>query len=109
MEETGGDAEEILARFAEAGADIDALAMQLQRDGAEAFVKSWRELLQRISDKSAAIADSTAGENGLSPRPSGVDPSPICFAAHFRRHDVAFRHRPLRATSLKPVWCGENS
>ncbi len=36
---------------------IDALAMQLQRDGAEAFVKSWRELLQRISDKSAAIAD----------------------------------------------------
>ena len=57
LEENGGDAEEVLARFAQAGVDVDALAMQLQRDGAEAFVKSWRELLQRISEKSAAIAE----------------------------------------------------
>ena len=50
----GGDAEAMLARFAQAGVDIDALAIQLQREGAQSFVKSWRQLLQRLADKSAA-------------------------------------------------------
>jgi len=53
----GGDAEAILAHFAQAGIDIDALAATLQQDGAQAFVKSWKQLLQRIADKSAALAD----------------------------------------------------
>lgn len=52
----GGDAEAILARFARASVDIDALATTLQREGAQAFVKSWKQLLQRIADKSAALA-----------------------------------------------------
>ena len=52
----GGDAEATLARFAGAGIDVDALAIQLQRDGARAFVKSWQELLGRIAEKSAALA-----------------------------------------------------
>ena len=52
----GDDAESVLARFAQAGIDVDALALQLQRDGARAFVKSWKELLGRIADKSAALA-----------------------------------------------------
>jgi transaldolase len=56
MAEDGGDAEAMLARFAEAGADIDTLALQLQHEGAKAFVKSWQQLLQRIEDKSAALA-----------------------------------------------------
>ena len=56
MAADGGDAEAMLERFADAGIDIDALAAQLQLDGAEAFVKSWRELLKRIADKSAALA-----------------------------------------------------
>lgn len=56
MAEDGGDAESVLARFAEAGIDIDALALQLQQDGAEAFVKSWQQLLRRIADKSALLA-----------------------------------------------------
>ena len=54
----GGDAEAILARFAQAGIDVDALALQLQHDGAQAFVKSWRQLLKRIAEKSAALAGS---------------------------------------------------
>ena len=33
-----------------------ALAQQLQREGAQAFVTSWRRLLQRIEEKSAALA-----------------------------------------------------
>lgn len=52
----GGDAEAMLARFAQAGIDIDALAIKLQQEGAQSFVKSWRQLLQRIADKSAALA-----------------------------------------------------
>ena len=56
MRTDGGDAEEVLARFAEAGVDIDALARQLQEEGAASFVKSWKELLQRIADKSAQLA-----------------------------------------------------
>jgi transaldolase len=56
MAEDGGDAEAVLARFAKAGIDIDALAIQLQHDGAQAFVKSWQELMTRIADKSDALA-----------------------------------------------------
>jgi len=55
MAEDGGDAEAVLARFAKAGIDIDALAIQLQRDGAQAFVTSWRELMTRITEKSDAL------------------------------------------------------
>jgi len=51
-----GDAEAMLARFAQAGIDIDALAIKLQQEGAQSFVKSWQQLLQRIADKSAALA-----------------------------------------------------
>jgi len=51
----GGDAEQVLAEFKKAGVDIDALAEQLQREGADAFVKSWDDLLAQIVDKSAAL------------------------------------------------------
>ena len=56
MAKDGGDAEPVLARFAKAGIDIDALAARLQAEGAESFVKSWRELMKRIEEKSAALA-----------------------------------------------------
>jgi transaldolase len=56
MSPDGGDAEQVLARFAAAGVDVAALAAQLQADGAKSFVTSWTELLKRITDKSAALA-----------------------------------------------------
>jgi transaldolase len=59
----GGDAEAMLARFAQAGIDTDALALQLQREGAQAFVKSWQQLLQRIADKIAALAPPCASRH----------------------------------------------
>ncbi|MDO8272178.1 MAG: transaldolase family protein, partial [Gammaproteobacteria bacterium] len=49
-------AQETIGLFEREGIDIEALAMQLQSDGAEAFVKSWRQLLRRIADKSAGLA-----------------------------------------------------
>jgi len=55
MAEDGGDAEAVIARFTRAGIEVDALATQLQRDGAKTFVKSWQELLQRIDDKGAML------------------------------------------------------
>ena len=55
MAEDGGDAEAVIARFTRAGIDVDALATQLQRDGAKTFVKSWQQLLQRIDDKGAML------------------------------------------------------
>jgi transaldolase len=56
MAEDGGDAEAVLARFAQAGIDVDALALRLQREGAQAFVKSWQALMQQLDAKSEALA-----------------------------------------------------
>src|SRR5205807_1793903 len=47
----GGDSEKVLARFAAAGVDVDALASQLQDEGAKSFVSSWRELMDVIVGK----------------------------------------------------------
>jgi transaldolase len=55
MPTDGGDSAYTLADFSRAGIDIDALALRLQREGAEAFVKSWRNLMKRIDDKGAAL------------------------------------------------------
>jgi transaldolase len=57
MREDGGDCETVLSRFASAGIDVDALAAQLQVEGAASFVKSWTELMKRIAEKSAALAE----------------------------------------------------
>ncbi len=60
MPADGGDAESMLKKFAETGVDADALATQLQQEGAQAFVKSWHALLRRIAEKSDALADAGA-------------------------------------------------
>jgi transaldolase len=51
----GGDAEDVLAHFARAGVAVDALAAELQRDGATAFVASWKELLACLVEKSTIL------------------------------------------------------
>ena len=51
----GGDCEKVLAAFAEAGIDIDALAKKLQDDGAASFDKSWNDLIACIESKSAVM------------------------------------------------------
>jgi transaldolase len=51
----GGNCEEVLAKFAGAGIDVDALAAQLQQEGADSFVKSWNELMKVIEAKGAAL------------------------------------------------------
>ncbi len=50
------DCEAVLDAFYEAGIDVDALAQQLQEEGAAAFSKSWNELIAVIASKSVALA-----------------------------------------------------
>ena len=52
----GGDCEDVLAQFAKAGIDVDALAAQLQDEGAKSFVKSWNDLMGVIASKCATLA-----------------------------------------------------
>jgi transaldolase len=56
----GGDSEATLARFVQAGVDVGALAAQLQKQGANAFGRSWDDLLDRIAAKSHKLAAAAA-------------------------------------------------
>jgi transaldolase len=56
----GGDCEEVLAQFAKAGIDVNALAAQLQDEGAKSFVKSWEDLMAVITSKSAELKAAVA-------------------------------------------------
>jgi transaldolase len=51
----GGDCEDVLTQFARAGIDVNALAAQLQDEGAKSFVKSWNDLLSVISSKCVVL------------------------------------------------------
>jgi transaldolase len=62
----GGEAELVLAEFRQAGIDDGALAAQLQREGAESFDESWKDLLDRLAAKRAALAPSAHAPTGNS-------------------------------------------
>ncbi len=49
------NAEDMLARFTRSGIDVTALAGDLQREGAKAFVDSWHELTAGIATKSQTL------------------------------------------------------
>jgi len=55
LQRDGGDGATTIAQHAKAGIHVDALAEQLQSDGAQAFVASWKDLLQAIDTKSRAL------------------------------------------------------
>jgi transaldolase len=55
MPADGGDCKHVLAQFAKAGVDMDALAAQLQTEGAKAFSKSWNNLMEVIASKTEAL------------------------------------------------------
>jgi transaldolase len=52
----GGDAEETLAAFGDAGVDVDALAERLQEEGKDAFSASWQDMLETISGEREKVA-----------------------------------------------------
>ena len=55
LQADGGDAEAVLGQFAKAGVDVNALAAQLQDEGAKAFVTSWNELMKVLATKTAGL------------------------------------------------------
>jgi transaldolase len=55
MPADGGNCKEVLGRFASAGIDVNALAAQLQEEGAKSFVSSWNDLIAVIGSKSAVL------------------------------------------------------
>jgi transaldolase len=56
----GGDCEKVLAQFTRAGIDLAALAQTLQREGAESFTKSWRDLMQCVASKGERLTTVSA-------------------------------------------------
>jgi transaldolase len=56
MRPDGGDAEDTIAQFKRAGIDVDALAAQLQREGADSFAKSWSDLMSQVAAKGDVLA-----------------------------------------------------
>jgi transaldolase len=74
----GGSCEEVLAQFAGAGVDIDAVAARLQDEGAKSFAESWNELRAMITSNSAQERprDQNRRHQSLTdPRSSSTSPS----------------------------------
>jgi transaldolase len=51
----GGDADQVFQAHRDQGIDTDALALRLQKEGAEAFSKSWTDLLDTIKSESERL------------------------------------------------------
>jgi len=64
IREDGGDSETVLGDFANAGVDIQALAAQLQLEGAQSFTKSWNDLMAVIASKSEQLHRSRGSAPG---------------------------------------------
>jgi len=59
MPRDGGASEATLSEFTSAEIDLDALAAQLQSDGAKGFVGAWNDLLAHIDKQGAALGAKT--------------------------------------------------
>jgi transaldolase len=55
MRADGGNCEDVLAQFVQAGVDLHALGQRLQSDGATSFVNSWNGLMDVITSKGATL------------------------------------------------------
>src|SRR5262249_35395808 len=56
LPEDGGDYQQVFAAHTDAGVDVEGLGLELQKEGAEKFVDSWRELLKTIESESERLA-----------------------------------------------------
>jgi transaldolase len=55
LQSNGGDVAQELERFSALGIDLATIALNLQREGADAFVTSWKNLMSQIDAKSGAL------------------------------------------------------
>jgi len=93
----GGDCEQVLAQFPRAGIDIDALAVQLQDEGARSFVNSWNELMNVIASRALRCR--------ARPQPRTVNPISHALSTARRAiaafYFVAFAHRAQRTAQVR--------
>jgi transaldolase len=61
MPADAGDAESVIAEFKQAGVSDSELAVDLQRDGAKAFEKSWNDLMGVLASKGVSLQRAGAG------------------------------------------------
>ncbi|MFI5027779.1 MAG: transaldolase [Solirubrobacterales bacterium] len=54
----GGDADQVLAEFEQAGIGVETLAARLQEEGKQAFVKSWEDLLGSLESEKGRLESS---------------------------------------------------
>lgn len=54
----GGNCEEVVLSSPRRASTVDALAVQLQGEGADSFVKSWTDLMTVISSRCASLHES---------------------------------------------------
>jgi len=55
MDINGADCEDVIAKFARQGIDVNELAARLQEEGAKSFTDSWNELMKVIESKSMVL------------------------------------------------------
>ena len=53
----GGEADVLILKMSRLGIDMDALAAQLQKEGAESFVKSWNDLMGVLANKAQSFKE----------------------------------------------------
>ena len=100
----GGDCEEVLAEFAKAGIDVDALAAQLQDEGAKSFVKSWNELMEVIAAKERRAEAGGGPVKRSKESEGGTKMATACNSRHTRRRLLRATHRSARHGRLsKPT------
>ena len=58
----GGDAEAMLAEFAQAGVDVAALAERLLREGTQSFDTSWADLMECIASKTRVLGKTSPSQ-----------------------------------------------
>jgi transaldolase len=57
LPEDARGADEVIAQVEALGIDVADLAGRLQREGADAFVKSWSDLMASIESRTRAVAE----------------------------------------------------
>lgn len=65
MPADGGDSEMMMEKFRKKGIDLNALAADLQKKGAESFEKSWNDLLAAIDSKCYIIRNPAKSEKKI--------------------------------------------
>ena len=101
--------------LAKAGVDVDALAAQLQDDGAKAFVKSWNELLDGIAEKTARPRPRSSPGRRVGGTPASRDPGGSTLPRGERRGCDPLTKRPAWRPSSRttrrcsPSTCASSS